>query len=61
MLEPKGKTRFLLLLDLTGKYDCATLKLGYQAEAKKIKKGKSIRIVYASQDATKDCHFVVKA
>lgn len=61
MLEPMGKTRFLLLLDLTGKYDCAALKLGYQTEAKKIKKGKSIRIVYTSQDATKDCHFVAKA
>lgn len=60
MLEPKGKTRFLLLLDLTGKYDSSSLKLAYQAEVKKIKKGKSIRIVYVSQDSTKDCHFVAK-
>lgn len=61
MLEPTGKTRFLLLLDLTGKYDFPALKLAYQAEAKKIKKGKSIRIVYVSQDESKDRHFVVKA
>ena len=61
MLHPTGKTRFLLLLDLTGKYDSASLKLGYQVETKKIKKGKPIRIVYASQDSSKDCHFVAKA
>lgn len=61
MLHPTGKTRFLLLLDLTGKYDCASLKLGYQSEAKRVKKGKSIRVIYASQDPTKDCHFVAKS
>lgn len=60
MLEPRGKTRFLLLLDLTGKYDSSSLKLAYQAEAKKIKKGKSVRIIYSSQDAAKDCHFIAK-
>ncbi|MFV0600708.1 MAG: hypothetical protein ACK5NE_02605 [Brachymonas sp.] len=61
MQEPTGKTRFLLLLDLTGKYDCNDLKLGYQREAKKFKKGKTIRVVYASQDTSKDCHFAAKA
>jgi hypothetical protein len=61
MLEPNGKTRFLLLLDLTGKYDCVSLKRGYQNEAIKIRKGKSIRIVYASQESAKDFHFVAKA
>ncbi len=61
MLQPTGKTRFLLLVDLTGKYDCESLKLGYNAEARKIKKGFSVRVVYASQDPSKDCHFIAKA
>lgn len=61
MCVKTGTTRFLLLIDLTAKYDCDALKLGYQSEAKKNKKGKTIRVVYSSHDANKDCHFVVKA
>ena len=61
MLEPSGKTRFLLLVDLTGKYDLPSLTLAYQAETQKIKKGKTIRVVYSSQDPSKDGHFVAKA
>jgi hypothetical protein len=60
MYEEAGLTRFLLLIDLTGKYDRDALQLGYQREAKKNKKGKTIRLVYASQDSSKDFHFVVK-
>ena len=53
--EPRGKTRFLLLLDLNGGYDLGKLKSGYQKEAAKHRCGKTIRVVYVS--AQTDCHF----
>jgi len=52
-----GKTRFLLLIDLTGKYDITALRAGYREEIKKLKGGRSIGVVYSSQDASKDGHF----
>jgi hypothetical protein len=61
MYAPTGKTRFLLLIDLVGTYDPATLKTAYQSEGAKNKTGQSIRVVYSSQDSAKDTHFAVKA
>ena len=40
MHEPKGKTRFLLLVDLSVGYDTDRLRAGYQREASKLKKWK---------------------
>lgn len=57
MLEPKGKTRFLLLVDLSIGYEVGKLKAGYRREAKKLKKGKSVRVVYAAQDWKRSFHF----
>jgi hypothetical protein len=59
MAEPKGKTRFLLLVDLHGGYDIAKLKAGYSVEAKKIKKGKPVRVVYVSRSGS--AHFLARA
>ena len=53
MMEPKGKTRFLLLVDLHGGYNLAKLENGYKAGAKKNKNGKSVRVVYVSRTAEK--------
>jgi hypothetical protein len=55
MKEPKGKTRFLLLLDLNGRYNLDKLESGYRNEAAKHAGGKSIRVIYVSQ--TTDHHF----
>lgn len=49
MSESKGKTRFLLLLDLHGGYNLTTLEAGYKTEAAKNKNGKSVRVVYVSR------------
>lgn len=49
MKEQTGKTRFLLLVDLHGGYDLDNLEAEYKKEAKKFKKGKSVRVVYVSQ------------
>lgn len=48
MTEPKGKTRFLLLLDLNGGYNFPKLKSDYRAEALDIAGRKSVRVVYVS-------------
>jgi hypothetical protein len=61
MFAPIGKTRFLLLVDLVGTYDPGSLKSSYQIEGKKNKNGQSIRVIFSSQDSSKDTHFVVKA
>jgi hypothetical protein len=57
MQAKTGVTRFLLLVDLTGKYDVTALKAGYRAEVKKLKKGKAVRVIYSSQDSSNDGHF----
>jgi hypothetical protein len=61
MYAPTGKTRFLLLVDLVGAYDPSALKSAYQLEGKSNKKGQTIRVIFSSQDESKDTHFVVKA
>lgn len=52
-----GVTRFLLLVDLTGKYDTASLKAGYAKETKNLGEGKAIRVIYSSQDESQNTHF----
>lgn len=58
MCEPKGKTRFLLLVDLAG-YDFDKLKKLYLKAGKKIVGLKSVRVVYVAQDLAKATHFKV--
>jgi hypothetical protein len=48
--EQRGKTRFLLLIDLNGGYDEKKLKLGYRFEAQKFSAGKPVRVVYVAPD-----------
>jgi hypothetical protein len=55
MKEAKGKTRFLLLLDLNGSYNLRNLESGYRKEAAKHLGGKTIRVIYVS--ATTEYHF----
>jgi hypothetical protein len=52
MTEPKGKTRFLLLVDLNGQYDLSGLEADYRDEANKNIGGKTVRIVYTSRRRT---------
>lgn len=61
MLEKTGKTRFLLLVDLHGGYNLATLKSGYQSEAKKHRKGAPVRVVYVSQAGVAIKPFLARA
>ncbi len=61
MRAPSGRTRFLLLIDLTGKYDSETLRLGYDAEVKRIGHGKSVRVVLSSQESSRDDNFLARA
>jgi hypothetical protein len=58
MNEPKGKTRFLLLVDLAG-YDFTKLKKLYLAAGKRLRGLKPVRVVYVAQDPAKDTHFKV--
>jgi len=60
--EKRGKTRFLLLVDLTGRYDLATLRGGYLKEVRGQgpRKGKPVRVVLSTQDPSKDGHFIVR-
>lgn len=58
MQEPQGKTRFLLLVDLSVGYDVEKLKAGYQREARELEGGTSVRVVYTAQNSAADFHFV---
>lgn len=59
MREPKGTTRFLLLLDLAGTYKIDVLKNGYRKSGLKIGGLKPVRVVYVTRDLAKSCHFLV--
>ena len=61
MREPRGGTRFLLLIDFTGNYDSETLRRGYCAEVKRIGHGKPVRVVLSSQDSSRDDNFLARA
>lgn len=57
--ESKGKTRFLLLVDLTGEYGLAPLKKKYQKYGKSISGKMSVRVVYVTRDPKNSGHFLV--
>jgi hypothetical protein len=55
MNETRGKTRFLLLIDLNGGYDLPKLEAAYRNEARTHIHGKPVRVVYVSP--TRSHHF----
>ena len=55
-----ARTRFLLLVDLQGNYDFATLKAGYVAAAARIAGSNSVRVVYVSRTSDESYHFCAK-
>lgn len=57
MNEPKGKTRFLLLVDLAGTY--GSLKKLYRQSGLNIAGPKPVRVVYVTRDPAKTEHFKV--
>lgn len=59
MHEHKGATRFLLLLDLSGKYDFESLVQSYRDAGIKIAGTHPVRVVYVTRDSSKIGHFLV--
>jgi len=55
-----GKTRFILLVDLTGKYDLSSLKNKYQTKARQLRGTHPVQVVYSCSDTSKDGRFIVK-
>jgi hypothetical protein len=63
LVQPSpAKTRFLLLVDLTGAYDPGKLKEAYESYSlmRKPKHPVSVRVVYCAQKLPDDFHFLFK-
>lgn len=59
MKQPTGTTRFLLLLDLTGRYDLKALVAGYKQLGKSIGGRFPVRVIYVTIDPKRTIHFLV--